>query len=92
MRGSEYVESFNARLRDELLDGEVFRTVAEARVLIERWHQRALPPHGMFAGLRYQSLDVARWKSLNGPVPCSCRIAGKAASQAPNPTLGHGAW
>jgi transposase InsO family protein len=34
-----YVESFNARLRDELLDGEVFRTVAEARVLIERWRQ-----------------------------------------------------
>jgi transposase InsO family protein len=34
-----YVESFNARLRDELLDGEVFHTVAEARVLIERWRR-----------------------------------------------------
>ncbi|GGC73479.1 hypothetical protein GCM10011504_58540 [Siccirubricoccus deserti] len=28
-----YVESFYARLRDELLNGEVFHTVAEARVL-----------------------------------------------------------
>jgi transposase InsO family protein len=42
-----YVESFNARLRDELLNGEVFHTVAEARVLIERWrrHYNEKCPH-----------------------------------------------
>ena len=42
-----YVESFNARLRDELLNGEVFHTVAEARVLIERWrrHYNQERPH-----------------------------------------------
>jgi transposase InsO family protein len=34
-----YAESFNARLRDELLDGEVFNTLAEARVLIEAWRR-----------------------------------------------------
>ena len=34
-----YVESFNGKLRDELLDGEVFHTVREAQVLIERWRQ-----------------------------------------------------
>jgi putative transposase len=39
MPGNGYVESFNARLRDELLDGEAFHTVAEARVLIERWRR-----------------------------------------------------
>ena len=32
-----YVESFNARLRDELLDGEVFYTLQEAKVVIEGW-------------------------------------------------------
>lgn len=32
-----YVESFNGKLRDELLNGEVFDTVLEARVIIERW-------------------------------------------------------
>ncbi len=32
-----YVESFNGRLRDELLAGEVFDTLTEARVLIEDW-------------------------------------------------------
>jgi len=32
-----YVESFNARLRDEFLNGELFYTLLEAKVLIERW-------------------------------------------------------
>jgi transposase InsO family protein len=32
-----YVESFNARLRDELLEREVFTSLLEARVLIEDW-------------------------------------------------------
>jgi putative transposase len=42
-----YVEGFNARPRDELLDGEVFHTVAEARVLVERWgrHYNGARPH-----------------------------------------------
>jgi transposase InsO family protein len=31
-----YNESFNGSLRDELLNGEIFYTLAEARVLIER--------------------------------------------------------
>ncbi len=32
-----YVESFNGKLQDELLNGEVFDTLLEAKVLIERW-------------------------------------------------------
>jgi transposase InsO family protein len=32
-----YVESFNGELRDELLDAELFDTLLEARVLVERW-------------------------------------------------------
>ena len=32
-----YVESFNGKLRDELLDGELFYTLHEAQVLVERW-------------------------------------------------------
>jgi putative transposase len=32
-----YVESFNGKLRDELLNAEVFNTLAEARVLVEQW-------------------------------------------------------
>jgi transposase InsO family protein len=42
-----YVESFNGKLRDELLDAEVFHTLAEARVLIEQWrrHYNTQRPH-----------------------------------------------
>lgn len=34
-----YIESFNGKLRDELLDREVFTTLEEAKVLIERWRK-----------------------------------------------------
>jgi transposase InsO family protein len=34
-----YIESFNGKLRDELLDGEIFYTLIEAQVLIERWRR-----------------------------------------------------
>jgi hypothetical protein len=34
------VESLNGKLCDELLNGEIFYTVVEARVLIERWRER----------------------------------------------------
>ena len=32
-----YCESFNGTLRDELLNGEIFYSLKEARILIERW-------------------------------------------------------
>ena len=34
-----YCESFNGRLRDELLNGELFYSIREARVVIERWRK-----------------------------------------------------
>jgi transposase InsO family protein len=42
-----YVESFNGKLRDELLDREVFSTLLEARTLIEDWrlHYNQVRPH-----------------------------------------------
>ena len=43
-----FIESFNARLRDELLDGEIFYTLAEAKIIVESWrrHFNAVRPHG----------------------------------------------
>ena len=35
-----YCESFNAKLRDELLDGEIFYTLKEAQIVIEGWRAR----------------------------------------------------
>ena len=42
-----YVESFNGKLRDELLNVELFDTMLEAKVLIERWRVRynTVRPH-----------------------------------------------
>lgn len=32
-----YIESFNGKMRDELLNGDMFDTMFEARILIEHW-------------------------------------------------------
>jgi len=42
-----YNESFNGKLRDELLNGELFDTLYEAQVLVERWrrHYNEVRPH-----------------------------------------------
>jgi len=34
-----YIESFNGRLRDELLNGEIFYTLNEAKVILESWRK-----------------------------------------------------
>jgi putative transposase len=34
-----YIESFNGKLRDELLNREIFNTLEEAKVLIEQWRK-----------------------------------------------------
>ena len=48
-----YVESFIGKLRDELLNGEIFDTLLEARVLTERWRREynRYRPH---SSLRYK--------------------------------------
>ena len=42
-----YIESFNGKLRDELLEREVFTTLKEAKVLIEQWRREynEIRPH-----------------------------------------------
>ena len=42
-----YNESFNGKLRDELLNGEIFYSLHEAKVLIEQWrrHYNTIRPH-----------------------------------------------
>jgi transposase InsO family protein len=42
-----YCESFNSKLRDDLLRGEIFYTLEEAKVIIESWrqHYNTVRPH-----------------------------------------------
>ena len=48
-----YIESFNGKLRDELLNREIFTTLKEAQVLIEEWRREynTTRPH---SSLRYR--------------------------------------
>ena len=42
-----YCESFNGKLRDQLLNGEIFYTLKQAQVVIERWrcYYNTIRPH-----------------------------------------------
>jgi transposase InsO family protein len=55
-----YCESFNSKLRDELLNPELFDTLLEARVLVERWRRyyNELRPH---SALGYRPPAPAAW-------------------------------
>jgi len=55
-----YNESFNGKLRDELLNGEIFYTLKEAQVLIERWRQEynTFRPH---SSLKYRPPAPEAW-------------------------------
>ena len=60
-----YVESFGSRIRDELLSGELFETLAEAQVLVEDWRvdYNTERPHsalGMMAPARFAT---SWWRS-----------------------------
>ncbi len=83
-----YVESFNARLRDELLDGEIFYSLREAQVIIESWrrHYNTVRPHGSI-GYRPPAPEVfvpafAAWPSAQ-PRPAPPAML----TLAPRPTL-----
>ena len=61
---------FNARLRDELLDGEIFYTLREAQIVIESWrrHFNTIRPH-----------ELLGYNARTGSVrACLCRVTGCA--------------
>lgn len=47
-----YIESFNGKMRDQFLNGEIFYTLKEAQVLIEWWrkHYNQVRPHSSLKG------------------------------------------
>jgi transposase InsO family protein len=75
-----YVESFNGKLRDELLNSEVFYTLNEARIMIEAWrrHYNTARPHSSL-GYQPPAPDVALWPasptSLPGARPANQPLA-----------------
>jgi transposase InsO family protein len=64
-----YCESFNSKLRDELLNGEIFYTLKEARIVIESWrrHYNTQRPH---SSLNYKppAPEALQWPAMQpGP-------------------------
>jgi putative transposase len=59
-----YCESFNAKLRDELLNGEIFYSLREAQIIIEAWrrHYNEVRPHSAL-GYRPPAPKVTLWPS-----------------------------
>ena len=57
-----YIESFNSKLRDELLNGEIVFTLKEAKIVIEGWrkHYNTLRPHSSL-GYMPPAPEVVPW-------------------------------
>jgi transposase InsO family protein len=75
-----YVESFNGKLSDELLNGEIFYTLQEAKILIERWrvHYNTVRPH---SALGYRPPAPEAWSIA--PPWAGCAPLGSLAPLRP---------
>jgi transposase InsO family protein len=64
-----YIESFNGKLRDELLNGEIFTTLLEAKVLIENWRREYnhIRPHSSL-GYRPPAPQAVETSSFTRPL------------------------
>jgi len=65
-----YVESFNGKLRDELLNGEIFYTLGEATIVIEQWRKyyNTVRPHSSL-GYRPPAPEVIFRPASHGSLP-----------------------
>jgi transposase InsO family protein len=81
-----YIESFNARLRDELLNGEIFYTLREAQIVIESWrrHYNTIRPH---ASLGFKPPAPEVFVPAFDAWPAALRRAAQPATLAKRPTL-----
>jgi transposase InsO family protein len=70
-----YCESFNSRLRDELLDREIFYTLQEAKILIANWRQEynTIRPHGSLDG-RPPAPETLCWLPLEALPPRAVEV------------------
>ena len=58
-----HCESFNGKMRDELLNGEIFYSLWEAQIIIERWrnHYNTKRPHSALGYRRPRQRPSYRW-------------------------------
>ncbi len=70
-----YVESFNGRLRDELLDRELFLSLPEARIVLDQWRMDYSPrqPHGGLKWLTPAAFVAGLDDTAPGVFPAAAR-------------------
>ncbi len=83
-----FVESFNARLRDELLDGEIFYSLKEAQIVIESWrrHFNTTRPHASL-GYRPPAPEVFVPAFVPWPAALTRPASPAMLPVAPRPTM-----
>jgi len=81
-RENGYCESFNSKLHDEFLNGEIFYSLKEVRVLTERWrvYYNTERPH---SSLDYRPPAPAAWQTE------ASQRCGKVEKQTTLPTFPH---
>jgi transposase InsO family protein len=81
-----YCESFNSKLRDELLNGEIFFSLAEAQVIIESWrrHFNAVRPH---SALRYRPPAPEAVIPRGGRIVPWASAPALEGARSPNPNM-----
>ena len=79
-----YIESFNARLRDELLNGEIFYTLREAQIVIESWRRHY---NTISASIGYEPPAPELFAPAFAAWPTALRRLAPPATLAQRPTL-----
>ena len=77
------MESFNGKLRDELLNIEIFYSLAEARIMIELWrrHYNTIRPHSAL-GYRPPAPCVVQWPAAPDSSPVARSATAPLATSA----------
>ena len=81
-----YNESFNSKLRDEILNTEIFSTLKEAKVLIERWrhHYNTIRPHSSLV----HSINIPRRSTAETTAAGMMLRMKRSAAASSLPTFG----
>ena len=103
-----YCESFNSKLRDEFLNGEIFYSLKEAQILTERWrvHYNTVRPHSSLgyrppAPMAYRlamppELDPVWWTRSERWIRCpewqQPHVGGHAGNSVTSSGLGRSGW
>jgi hypothetical protein len=84
-----FIESFNGRLRDELLNETLFTSLAQARVVLAAWKDdyNMVRPHGSLGNLTPPNTSIAALPHRNGTGRCATPGASR-----PVPLLHRAQW